>query len=83
MELEEINYLYFVFVYMACNHSLLDFLIYFLFFYQMLTYGDVLLDEPGDLYGLVCLDPGDALLHQVPALHVQVQRTVLSLHLPR
>ncbi len=49
----------------------------------MLTYGDVLLDEPGDLDGLICLDPGDALLHQVPALHVQVQRTVLRLHLPR
>ena len=46
-----------------------------------LTYGDVLLDEPGNLYGLVCLDPGDPLLHQVPALHVQVQGTVLRLHL--
>ncbi len=48
-----------------------------------LTYGDVLLDEPGNLDGLIRLDPGDALLHQVPALHVQVQRTVLRLHLTR
>ena len=31
---------------------------------------------------MVRLDPADALLHQVPALHVQVKHAVLSLHLP-
>ena len=31
---------------------------------------------------MVRLDPADALLHQVPALHVQVEHAVLSLHLP-
>ena len=31
---------------------------------------------------MVCLDPADALLHQVPALHVEVEDAVLSLHLP-
>ena len=47
----------------------------------MCTYGDVLLDEPGDLHGLVSLDPGDALLHEVAALHVEVEDSVLGLHL--
>ena len=31
---------------------------------------------------MVRLDPADALLHQVPALHVEVEDAVLSLHLP-
>ena len=48
---------------------------------RLCTYGDVLLDEPGDLHGLVSLYPGDALLHEVAALHVQVEHPVLGLHL--
>ena len=31
---------------------------------------------------MVRLDPADALLHQVAALHVEVEDAVLSLHLP-
>ena len=50
---------------------------------RLCTYGDVLLDEPGDLHGLVSLYPGDALLHEVAALHVQVEHPVLGLHLAR
>ena len=46
-----------------------------------LTYGDILLDQPCNLHGLVCLYPGYSLLHQVPALHVQVEHPVLGLHL--
>ena len=45
--------------------------------------GDVLADEARDLVGLLGLDARDALLHQVAALHVQEQRPVLRLHLPR
>ena len=49
----------------------------------MLTYSNVLLDKPGNLYGLVRLYPGDPLLHQVAALHVKVEYPVLGLHLSR
>ena len=44
---------------------------------------NVLSDEARDLVGLLRLDAGYALLHQVAALHVEEEGAVLGLHLSR
>ena len=48
-----------------------------------ITNCDVLLDKSGNLDRLVCLDPADPLLHQVATLHVQVQHSIIRLHLSK
>jgi len=48
-----------------------------------LLHGDVLSDETRDLVGLFRLQSGDALLHQVAAFHIEVERALLGLDLPR
>lgn len=47
-----------------------------------LLHRDVLPDQTGDLVGLLRLQSGDALLHQIAALHVEIERALLGLHLP-
>lgn len=44
---------------------------------------DILPDQSGNLVRLFGLQPGDALLQQIAALHVQEEGTVLAAHLPR
>lgn len=44
---------------------------------------DVLPDEPRYLVRLIRLDPGDPLLHQIAALHVQKEQPIFGLHFPR
>lgn len=48
-----------------------------------LLHGDVLPDQTRDLVSLFRLQSRDALLHQVAALHVEVERALLGLDLPR
>ena len=48
----------------------------------LITYCNILLDQASYLYCLIRLDPWDPLLHQVSALHVEVEHSVLRLHLP-
>ena len=51
--------------------------------YCYITNCDVLLDKSGNLDCLVGLDPADPLLHQVATLHVQVQHSIIRLHLSK
>lgn len=47
-----------------------------------LLHGDVLPDEARDFMGLLRLQPSDTLLHQIAALHVEVERALFGLDLP-
>lgn len=47
-----------------------------------LFHRDVLSDQTGDFVRLLRLESGDTLLHQIAALHVEVERALLGLDLP-
>lgn len=50
---------------------------------RSLLHGDILPDQTGDLVGLLRLQSGNTLLHQIAALHVEVERAFFGLDLPR
>ena len=52
-----------------------------MFCFSQITNCDVLLDESCNLHGLISLNPGYSLLHEVATLHVQVEHAILGLHL--
>jgi hypothetical protein len=43
---------------------------------QTLLHCDVLSDQTGNFMSLVCLQPSDALLHEVTTLHIQEQSPI-------
>lgn len=47
-----------------------------------LLHGDVLSNQSRDFVSLLGLEPRDTLLHQIPALHVQVKGSFLGFHFP-
>lgn len=49
---------------------------------RSLFHSDVLSDQAGDFVRLLRLQPGDTLLHQIAALHVEVERALLGFDLP-
>ena len=51
--------------------------------FHSLINGDVLFNQSRNFIGLLGLDSGDPLLHQVATLHVQEQGTVVRLHFAR
>ena len=51
--------------------------------FHSLIDGDVLFYQSRNFIGLLGLDSGDPLLHQVATLHVQEEGTIVRLHFPR